>query len=161
AHAGENLAALLTQREADRGKPLVMSDALAANDADEAALIRCHCLAHGRRKFAEPEEVFPQECAVVLEALAQVFDHEEEARLQQLSAPERLAYHQHVSGPIMQGLKHWLAQQFEERTVEPNSSLGKAFQYLLTHWPTLTRFLEVPGAPLENNTAERVLKLAI
>ena len=61
----------------------------------------------------------------------------------------------------MQGLKHWLEQQFEERTVEPNSSLGKALQYLLTHWQTLTRFLEVPGAPLENNTAERALKLAI
>ena len=42
-----------------------------------------------------------------------------------------------------------------------HSSLGKAFQYLLTHWQTLTRFLEVPGAPLENNTAERALKLAI
>ena len=42
-----------------------------------------------------------------------------------------------------------------------NSSLGKAFHYLLTHWQTLTRFLEVPGAPLENNMAERALKLAI
>jgi hypothetical protein len=161
AHAGENLAALLTQRAEDRGKPMVMSDALAMNDADEAALIRCHCLAHGRRKFAELADVFPQECAVVLEALAQVFDHEEEARVQQLSAPERFAYHQQYSGPIMGALKHWLAQQFEERHVEPNSSLGKAFQYLLTHWQTLTRFLEVPGAPLENNTAERALKLAI
>src|SRR5919199_2562627 len=53
AHAGENLEALLTHREPDRGKPIVMSDALAANTADEAALIRCHCLAHGRRKFSE------------------------------------------------------------------------------------------------------------
>ena len=61
----------------------------------------------------------------------------------------------------MEALKRWLEQQFEDRTVEPNSSLGKAFQYLLTHWQTLTRFLEVPGAPLENNTAERALKLAI
>jgi transposase len=161
AHAGENLATLLTQRAADRGKPLVMSDALAMNDADETALLRCHCLAHGRRKFVELEDVFPQECAVVMKALAQVFDHDEEARLQQLSAPERLAYYQHVSGPIMQGLQHWLEQQFADRTVEPNSSLGKAFRYLLTHWQTLTRFLEVPGAPLENNTAERALKLAI
>jgi hypothetical protein len=161
AHAGENLATLLTQRAADRGKPLVMSDALAMNDADETALLRCHCLAHGRRKFVELADVFPQECAVVMQALAQVFDHDEEARLQQLSAPERLAYHQHVSGPILQGLKHWLEQQFADRTVEPNSSLGKAFRYLLTHWQTLTRFLEVPGAPLENNTAERALKLAI
>ena len=161
AHAGENLEALLSHREAERGKPLVMSDALASNTADEGALIRCHCLAHGRRKFTELEEVFPDECAVVTEALRQVFEHEEEARVQQMSAEARLAYHQHYSGPIMDRLKHWLDQQFAERTVEPNSSLGKAFQYLLTHWQTLTRFLEVPGAPLENNTAERALKLAI
>src|SRR5215471_13191827 len=36
AHAGENLEALLTQRDVGRDKPLVMSDALAANTADEA-----------------------------------------------------------------------------------------------------------------------------
>jgi rubredoxin len=88
AHAGENLEALLTHREADRGKPLVMSDALAANTAEEAALIRCHCLAHGRRKFSELEEVFPEECAVVIEALTQVFDHDEEARVQRMNATE-------------------------------------------------------------------------
>jgi transposase len=161
AHAGENLEALLSQREAARGKPLVMSDALASNAADEGALIRCHCLAHGRRKFAELEDVFPQECAMVMEALAQVFDHEEEVRVRQMSAEARLEYHQQYRGPIMDRLKHWLEQQFEERPVEPNSSLGKALQSLLTHWQTLTRFLEVPGAPLENNTAERALKLAI
>ena len=45
--------------------------------------------------------------------------------------------------------------------MEPASSLGKAFQYLLNHWPELTRFLTVPGAPLENNVVERALKLAI
>jgi transposase len=161
AHAGENLEALLTLREAGRDKPLVMSDALASNTAEEGALIRCHCLAHGRRKFSELEETFPAECSVVIDALKQVFDHEEEARVQQLNPTDRLIYHQHYSGPIMQKLKHWLEQQFEERNVEPNSSLGKAFAYLLTHWQTLTRFLEVPGAPLENNTAERALKLAI
>ena len=105
AHAGENLEALLTHREADRGKPIVMSDALATNTADEAALIRCHCLAHGRRKFSELEEVFPEECAVVIEALTQVFDHDEEARVQQMNATERLVYHQAYSRPIMDVLK--------------------------------------------------------
>jgi hypothetical protein len=40
----------------------------------------------------------------------------------------------------MAALKHWLEQQFAECAVEPNSSLGKAFAYLLTHWQTLTRF---------------------
>ena len=161
AHAGENREALLTKREADRGKPLVMSDALASNTAEEGALSRCHCLAHGRRKFTELAEVFPDECPVVIEALKQVFDHDEEARVPQMSAEARLGAQQQYSGPIMAQLKHWLDAQFEERTVEPNSSLGKAFHYLLSHGQTLTRFLEVPGAPLENNTAERALKLAI
>jgi hypothetical protein len=61
----------------------------------------------------------------------------------------------------MNTLKAWLEQQTVERRVEPNSSLGKAIAYLRRHWETLTRFLTVPGAPLDNNTAERALKLCI
>lgn len=160
-HAGENLAALLHQREAERDKPLGMSDALASNSAAEHTLIRCHCLAHGRRKFSELEEVFPAESAVVTQALKQVFEHEEEARTRQLSAEERLAYHQTYSGPLMARLKEWLEPQSAARAVEPKSSLGKAMAYLLGHWETLTRFLTLPGAPLDNNTAERALKLCM
>lgn len=160
-HAGENLAALLSKREAQRDKPLVMSDALASNSAAEHTLIRCHCLAHGRRKFSELEEVFPEESAVVTEALKLVFEHDEAAREKQLSAQDRLVYHHTYSGPIMDTLKAWLERQGAERLVEPNSSLGKAIVYLLKHWETLTRFLTVPGAPLDNNTAERALKLCI
>ncbi|MGH8526729.1 MAG: IS66 family transposase, partial [Gammaproteobacteria bacterium] len=63
-HAGENLTVLLRKRESQRGKPLVMSDALASNSAEEERLIRCHCLAHGRRKFSELDEVFPVESAI-------------------------------------------------------------------------------------------------
>lgn len=161
-HAGENLASLLKARQAGQDRPLVMSDALSSNEvANEAALIRCHCLAHGRRKFSDLEDVFPQECQVVLEALKQVFDHDEVARKQQMDAPGRLAYHQEWSRPIMDGLKGWLNKQFDDRLVEPNSSLGKTIAYLLGHWETLTRFLQVPGAPLENNIVERALKLFI
>src|SRR3989441_7317379 len=160
-HAGENLAALLTQREADQGKPLVMSDALAHNEVDETAVIRCHCLAPRRRQFSDLADVFPGECQVVIETLKQVFDHDEEARKQQMDAPARLAYHQAYSRPIMEGLKSWLEQQGAERLVEPNSSLGKAIAYLLGHWETLTRFFAIEGAPLDNNLVERALKLFI
>jgi hypothetical protein len=94
-HAGENLQALLDQRAAGLDKPLAMSDALSSNEvAQEAALIRCHCLAHGRRKFSDLAEVFPHACQVVLEVLRQVFDHDEQARQAQLSPEARLAYHQ-------------------------------------------------------------------
>ena len=161
-HAGENLQELLDNREAELDKPLAMSDALTSNEvADESRLIRCHCLAHGRRKFSDVADVFPQECQVVLAVVKQVFDHDEQAHDAQLSPSERLAYHQRLSGPLMEGLHTWLAKQVDDRLVEPNSSLGKAIAYLQGHWDTLTRFLHCEGAPLDNNLAERALKLFI
>lgn len=161
-HAGENLQGLLDKREAGLEKPLAMSDALSSNEvAKEAALIRCHCLAHGRRKFSDLAEVFPHECQVVLEAIRQVFDHDEQARDAQMSPEARLVYHRDYSGPIMDDLKRWLDTQGDNRLVEPNSSLGKAIAYMRGHWETLTRFLSVAGAPLDNNLVERALKLFI
>jgi transposase len=118
-------------------------------------------LAHGRRKFSELDEAFPAESAVVMNALKDVFDHDEYARAEQMTAQERLAYHQRKSGPIMKQLKRWLERQTAQRLVEPNSSLGKALAYMVEHWEPLTRFLHEPGAPIENNVAERALKLAI
>ena len=103
-------------------KPVVMSDARARNEANEDELIRCHCLAHGRRQFSDLEDVFPIECRVVIEALKQVFDHEDETRTQQLSPEERLAYHQASSGPIMHRLKQWLEHPCDDRLVETNSA---------------------------------------
>jgi transposase len=161
AHAGENLKALLAQRQGDLSKPLVMSDALLSNEAEETTLIRCHCLAHGRRQFSDLEDVFPQECQVVVDALTQVFDHDAQARDEQMSPEARLAYHRDYSGPIMDDLKSWLDKQCDDRLVEPNSSLGKAVSYMQGHWETLTRFLSVAGAPLDNKLVERALKLFI
>jgi hypothetical protein len=161
AHAGDNLAALLEQREADREPPLVMSDALSRNEIDESLVIRCHCLAHGRRQFSDIQEVFPSECRVVMDVIKQVFDHDEAARDQRMSPEARLAYHQAYSQPLMDELKVWLDQQLEDRLVEPNSSLGQAITYMQNHWQTLTRFLSIPGAPLDNNLVERALKLFI
>jgi len=160
-HAGENLQALLEQREAERDKPLVMSDALSRNEVDETTVIRCHCLAHGRRQFSDLADVFPVECQVVIDTLKQVFDHDEEARDKQMSPEARFAYHQAYSQPLMDELRQWLQKQVDDHLVEPNSALGKAIAYMQTHWETLTRFLSIPGAPLDNNRVERALKLFI
>ena len=94
-------------------------------------------------------------------SLKQVFDHDEQARDAQLSPEARLAYHQRLSRPLMDGLKRWLDTQIDDHLVEPNSSLGKAMAYMQGHWETLTRFLSLQGAPLDNNLAERALKLFI
>jgi hypothetical protein len=161
AHAGENLAALLEKREAALEPPLAMSDALSRNEVEEGLVVRCHCLAHGRRQFSDIEELFPEACRVVIETLKAVFDHDEAAREQAMSPAARLAYHQTYSEPLMDDLKVWLDQQMDDRLVEPNSVLGKAITYMRTYWETLTRFLHFEQAPLDNNLVERALKLFI
>ena len=47
------------------------------------------------------------------------------------------------------------------KEVEPNGILGQAFNYMIDHWKGLTRFLEIPGVPLDNNSAEQLLKKII
>src|SRR5438477_12633221 len=78
-----------------------------------------------------------------------------------MSADERLALHQARSGPMMEELRHWFAQQLDEHRVEPNSGLGAAIAYMQKRWDRLTLFLRVSGAPLDNNICERALKKAI
>jgi hypothetical protein len=75
-----------------------------------------------------------------------------------MSQEQRLAYHQEKSGPVMKELKEWIETRFSKRRVEPNSNLGKALQYWLSHWEELTVWLREPGTPIDNNESERALK---
>jgi len=160
-HAGENRAALLENRPADQAQPLVMSDALSRNDVEETTVMRCHCLAHGRRQCSDLEDIVPGACQVVIDALKQVFDHDDHARDKRMSPEARLVYHQAYRRPLMDERKNGLDKQCDARLVEPNSSLGKAIASMQGHWETLTRFVSVPGAPLDHNVVERALKLCI
>jgi len=160
-HAGENLADVLRRRAAELALPIQMCDALSRNAPQPLRVILANCLAHGRRHFVALVESFPAQCRYVLETLGEVFHHDALAREQGLTADERLLFHQQHSRPLLEGLRAWSQEQFEQRKVEPNSGLGKALQYLLKHWPQLTLFLRQPGAPLDNNICERALKKAI
>jgi transposase len=155
-HAGENLDNLLEKRSPALPTPIKMSDAAAVNGKKKAQTIDANCLAHGRGKFKELEETFPVECGQVMEAIRKVYWYDDQTK--GMSDQERLEYHQKHSGPVMKELHEWIEGEFRARRVEPNSSLGKAFQYLLNHFEKLTRFLSAPGTPIDNNAAERVLK---
>jgi hypothetical protein len=160
-HAGENLTDVLRRRAAELALPIQMCDALSRNAPHPLRVILANCLAHARRHFVDVVESFPAECRYVLETLGEVFHHDALAREQGLTPDQRLHFHQQHSGPLMEGLRAWGQEQFEQRRVEPNSGLGKAIRYLLKHWPQLTLFLRQAGAPLDNNICERALKKAI
>ncbi len=162
-HAGENLDDILAYRDPDLPSIQWMSDGLTANTPTQHQdqTLDINCLVHGRRKLVELEDYFPNESARVIDAIAKVYKHEADCKEQQLTPAERLAYHQQHSRAVMDDLKAWMEKQIEERYVEPNSRLGGAFNYLLKRWKSLTRFLQVPGTPLDNNTAERALKMIL
>ena len=160
-HAGENLRDVLAQRAAELGPPIQMCDGLSRNLPKEFEVILARCNAHARRGFVDVASKFPEECRYVLETFAEVYRNDALAKEQKLSAEERLSLHQVRSGPVMKELEHWLNEQIDEKKVEPNSGLGQAIKYTIKHWAPLTLFLRVPGAPLDNNNCERILKKAI
>ena len=160
-HAGENLQAVLDKRSKELSAPIQMCDALSRNLPGEFETILANCLSHGRRRFVDVVESFPEEVRYVLEILAKVYKNDAVARREKLSPQDRLIFHQQQSKPLMQELHEWFERQFEEKKIEPNSSLGEAISYMLKHWKALTLFLRKPGAPLDNNICERALKKAI
>lgn len=160
-HAGENLADVLAVRAQELPPPIQMCDALSRNLPGELKTIVGNCLAHGRRKFVDVADRFPEECRHVLESLAVVYGNDAVARERNLSPAARRCFHQAQSGPVMEELHRWFLRQLDERLVEPNSALGGVISYMLKHWEKLTLFLRVPGAPLDNNICEQALKRAI
>jgi transposase len=160
-YAGENLDEVLRKRAMDMGPPLQMCDALNQNYPKEFATIIVNCLSHGRRKFVELIESYPEECRFVIETLADVYKYDEEAREQKMTPRERLCFHQENSKPLMDKLEKWFEEQFVQKKIEENSNLGQVINYMQNHWQKLTGFLRIEGAPLDNNCLERALKVAI
>lgn len=158
-HAGENMTDVLRKRNELLDKPVQMCDALSRNMPDGLKTVIGNCLTHGRRRFVEVANIFPQECLFVLEILKEVYRYDDLTN--GMTDGQRLAYHQENSDPKMKELHVGLHEQIDQRKVEPNSSLGNAICYMLNHWEKLTLFLREPGAPLDNNVCERALKKAI
>lgn len=161
-YAAENLSDLLKVREPQREPPILMSDGLESrNVPKDHPVVEANCTAHARRGIVDQSENFPGECRYVLTMLRKVFVVDAECKEKGLSPQERLRVHKERSGPVMEELHKWLGEQFDQKRVEPNSGLGKAYKYLLKRWQKLTVFLRIPGAPLDNNICERALKKAI
>jgi transposase len=163
-HAGENLRDVLLQRAVGLKPPIQMCDGLSRNEPDlpeELQTILSNCNAHSRRQFVDVASRFPEECRYVLEVFRDVYHNDGIAHREGMSPEERLVFHKAESGPRIEDLQRWMTDQLDEKKVEPNSGLGEAIRYTQKRWDRLTRFLQIPGVPLDNNAAERILKKAI
>jgi transposase len=163
---------ILPSRSAEAGSTLLagyrgtlLVDGYAAYPAiarGSPGLRLAHCMAHSRRKFVEVEKFYPAECKVVLDLIGKLYAVERAAppfaRLEgaeRANALEiRLAMRQEQSRPLMDQIRTWaLGLQVPRESV-----LRKAVEYMLERWEGLTRFLEDPIVPLDNNLLERSLR---
>lgn len=143
---------------------IVLCDGYGAYEALARAgpeITLAHCWAHVRRKFIEIEPHYPQACGEILQLISQLYRVEMEApRLGSGEPEEHLALRAKLraeqSPPLVEQIHAWACEQRQK--VLPRSGLGQATEYLLGMWKGLTRFLEEPRIPLDNNAAERALR---
>jgi transposase len=118
-------------------------------------IISVGCWAHARREFFDARLNQGYESHYVLSLVGQLYDIEDEVRLQ--SPEARLAARQERSVPILDRLEKFLREQ--KGHALPKSQYGKAIGYVLNHWTELCRFTENGILEIDNNIAERTMRL--
>ena len=159
-HAGENLEEVLRHRASDLPPPIQMCDALSRNLPEELqrSSPTAWPMAGGSSWMSVSVSRRVPACAGGAGGRCTATTHRRDS-VNDARGTAGVPPGRKRSGDG--GTATWLARQFEERRVEPNSGLGAAITYLLRHWEKLTLFLRQPGAPLDNNICERALKKAI
>lgn len=116
------------------------------------------CHAHARRKFEALEKLGSTlQTTKALAYFQQLFDLEDQSR--SMTNEERHALRQRYSLPVMTSMKAWMDEQLG--ALLPQHPLRGAIQYMTKRWASFTRFLEAGAIPLENNAAERSVKLPV
>ena len=118
-----------------------------------------HCWAHVRRKFIDLENSFPNEVADILSRIGELYAVEREiSAMSELGEAERLELRRTLrstrSRETVRNILEWAGTQ----RALPQSGLGRAIAYMTNLWTGLTRFLDDPRIPLDNNPAERSLR---
>lgn len=113
-------------------------------------LKHCGCLVHARRKFVECAAAFPKETERILDLFGKLYEIETRAT----TLEQRRALRNTESRAVVADLQRALV----ESACTPGDALDKATQYMSKRWSKLTRFLDDPIIPLDNNAAERALR---
>jgi transposase len=130
-------------------------EAIAANS--EGLMVRAACNAHARRKFEEVTD-YPADRHRWLQWFQKLYDLETEAK--DLSSDERLKLRQSKSRAVWDEMLAEL-DAIDQRTVQvvlPKSELRKALNYTRNHRAELTRYLDDPSLPIDNNECEQLMK---
>lgn len=128
-------------------------------------IIEVGCWAHSRRKFFEAKDSDAARAAEALARIGAFYDVERAATAEiekrELDAEAgdslrgRMRHEQTV--PKLEAFHAWILEQ--QKVVLPKSPMGQAIQYALNHWQALMRFTEQGFLNIDNNAAERGLRV--
>jgi len=120
-----------------------------------ATEVGCH--AHARRKFDYAMDSDPVRAAQMLALWKDLYAVEQKAKEQHFGPAQLLAARQaeskEILGKIHKNLMAWKDE------VLPKGPTGKAIGYALGQWPALLRYLDDPILDIDNNLAERTLRM--
>ena len=121
----------------------------------DARIVRGACWAHARRKVFEARGNAPQQAAVLLAMIRELYDIEDRGK--PLSADDRRALRERESRPVLARIRAYLQSDTASRVL-PKSSLGEALAYLRNHWEALNVFVTDGRMPMDNNEVEQLMK---
>lgn len=115
------------------------------------------CWAHARRGFYELQQSSNSPVAVeALERIGALYTIEAEIRGR--PPDERRSTRQARAGRLLEAMREWLRQTLSR--VSKKSQLAQAIGYVLTRWTALTRYVDDGRIEIDNNGAERALRVA-
>ncbi|OED42018.1 hypothetical protein AB833_08315 [Chromatiales bacterium (ex Bugula neritina AB1)] len=159
-HAGEWIDEILATRQST-APPILMSDALNRNQPSVVSeFIWTKCNAHARREFYESWGTVPQ-ADWVIEQYAIIWKNDTHCNDEKMSAQERQRYHHAHSLPVMESIRAQCQAWSDGDEIETNSGFGQGCTYFLNHYDGLSGFCHVPGAMLDNNYVEQIIKMII
>ena len=132
---------------------VLVTDAESRNKAGAPGATFAHCNAHVVRAFREAAKVQPVLAREGLSFLDRMYGIEREAR-ETGRTGEELRRHRAGCRPVLDELRAWLTD-VAEGNLPPSDPVKKIAKYYLRHWEGLTRFVDDPDLPIDNNEAER------
>jgi len=126
-----------------------------ADGQKPARITHVACMAHARRKFFDVFEA--TKSPIAEEALRRIQDlYAIEADINGRHVDQRRTARQARSKPLLDAFHAWAMAQ--RRRLSGKVPLGKAFQYSLSRWDALSRYVEDGRLSIDNNLSERLLR---
>jgi len=124
--------------------------------AASTSFVLAHCWAHFRRELLACEEAYPELIAEGIELIAKLYAIEQEADRDAVPLGVRGARRKKLSAPAVDAIQAWMLKAWA--IAPPATKLREALAYGGGIWSGLTRFLEDPRIPLDNNASERAAR---